>query len=461
MKAEFIDHRGYGRLILIFAGWAMDARPFAGLRRDGYDIAVVWDYTSPAVDWRFADGYREICIVAWSLGVAVANPSTGITAPVDDRVTLRLAVNGTTTPIDDRLGIPRALFEATAANLTETSLLKFYRRTAGRALAADFLAKRPLRPLDDVAAELEVFLHSGTYGAAASGYDRAVVGRNDAIFPPDNQLRAWIGTPADVTDDAHLPDFQRILDKYIRDKEHTAERFAAGAASYDANASVQKAVVDNLLDLACHEGAFTRPGKILEVGCGTGVLSRRLSRLPNLGWSLEMWDLAPADGLEQLGTVLAGDAEIMVRRLEPSSYRLIISSSTLQWLNSPAAFLRRCADALAPGGMLLASTFGPDNMLEISGSTGLGLPAMPAHLWRSALISGLSVVKVVEEKITLRFAEPLDIFRHLKNTGVNSLGKSDPSSLRRAMASMTPGDDGLYPLTYHPIYLAFRADNHS
>ena len=29
----------------------MDAAPFAGLRRPGYDIMVVWDYRSSDIDW--------------------------------------------------------------------------------------------------------------------------------------------------------------------------------------------------------------------------------------------------------------------------------------------------------------------------------------------------------------------------------------------------------------------------
>lgn len=436
----------------------MDSRPFAGLHRPGYDIAVVWDYCEPTADWEFARPYAEICIVAWSLGVSVASVASGVTAAIDSRVTLRMAVNGTTTPINDTLGIPRALFEATAANLSEASLIKFYRRTCGRDYYSRFIESRPCRKLDSVARELDVFLNTQTYESSNAGYDRALVGRFDAIFPPDNQLRAWEEVPVDDLDCGHLPDFQQLLNQYIIDKDTTATRFAAGSASYDINANVQKTVVDELLHVSDSCGAFARPGKILEVGCGTGFLSRRLARLPKPDWSLEMWDLAPAEGLEHYGTIRRGDAEVMVHKLEPCSYRLIISASTIQWFNSPIAFLRQCARALCPDGLLIVSTFGPDNLKEIQAATGLGLPAMSAEQWSKLQIPGLSIEKVAEDRKTLFFDKSIEVFRHLKSTGVNSLGNSNPAYIRRALATMNPDCNGLYALTYHPVYIVFKAN---
>ena len=79
MKSEFVSQSGAGRLILVFAGWAMDSRPFAGLQRPGYDIAVLWDYSSLNIDWSFVGPYSEICVVAWSLGVYASAVHVGDT----------------------------------------------------------------------------------------------------------------------------------------------------------------------------------------------------------------------------------------------------------------------------------------------------------------------------------------------------------------------------------------------
>ena len=58
------------RLILLFAGWSMSARPFAGLTMPGYDIAVAWDYRDMSAPWlKTISDYEEIVLVAWSFGV--------------------------------------------------------------------------------------------------------------------------------------------------------------------------------------------------------------------------------------------------------------------------------------------------------------------------------------------------------------------------------------------------------
>lgn len=458
MKAEITSSTGASRLIIIFAGWAMDARPFRSLKRRGYDIAVVWDYTSPEIDWSFAESYGEVCIVAWSLGVAVADVATGITAPLEDRITLRLAVNGTTTPIDDTRGIPGAVFRGTAANLCGRSLQKFYLRTAG-ARRQEFMAVAPERTVESAAAELDVFLRGELYPAnpRPRGWSRAVVSSGDAVFPPENMIRAWESVPVDVADAPHWPDFQTILNHYIIDKENTAGRFAAGASSYDSNATVQRSIAQSLLSKAREALGADAPARILEVGCGTGILTRLVAESFG-GAELEMWDLCPAPWLGELGLVRSGDAEVMVRRTEAAAYGMVISASTIQWFNSPGHFLGRCSRALTPGGILAVSTFGPDNLCELSRHTGLGLPTMALEQWKKLKIDGLTLVGADQEHIQLRFDGPMDIFRHLKKTGVNSLGSNSTAMLRKALNQMSPaGDDGGFELTYHPIYLIYKA----
>ena len=107
---------------MIFAGWAMDSEPFAGLYRHGYDIMVVWDYRDFSLDWSCVAQYDEICVVAWSLGVYAAAAAT---APIAARVSLRLAVNGTLSPVDSLKGIPPAVFHGTLDALDERNLTKF------------------------------------------------------------------------------------------------------------------------------------------------------------------------------------------------------------------------------------------------------------------------------------------------------------------------------------------------
>ena len=452
MEIKTVSSSGSGRLILLFAGWAMDWRPFSRLVRPGYDIAVVWDYRTFGADWSFAGKYGEICLVAWSLGVAAA--SVAIPYEVRQKVTLRLAVDGTMTPVDAQAGIPPEIFAGTRNGLSRRSLDKFYYRVCGsREAFAAFCADKPVRDIAGLADELDVFLHGCQ--ARPARWDRALISAADAIFPPENQRRAWRGVPTSEISGPHFPDFQRILDTYVIDKGRTESRFLSGARTYDDAASVQHRVASRLvggLDLAA-------PRAILEVGSGTGYLSRLLAAGKSAGARLEMWDLAGecppgGDGC----SFRRGDAELLIRDVPDASLDLIVSASTVQWFNSPLRFLEHCARVLRPGGTLALSTFVAGNLAEVSEITDRSLPVYTASQWQSVHIAGLSGPEAEDWTETLAFDSAIDIFRHLKATGVNSLGRTTDSggALRRAIGRLMRGPSGKFELTYRPIILKYK-----
>ncbi len=74
MKIELTYTSDSHRLLLIFAGWGMDPQPFRHLTANGYDIAVAFDHRSAecADIINLLPRYSEICLLAWSFGVAAA-----------------------------------------------------------------------------------------------------------------------------------------------------------------------------------------------------------------------------------------------------------------------------------------------------------------------------------------------------------------------------------------------------
>jgi len=140
--------------------------------------------------------------------------------------------------------------------------------------------------------------------------------------------------------------------------------FGRHAAEYDRHAAVQRRLADEL-DAAL---TGTRPRQILELGCGTGYLTRRLrARFPRA--ELTAIDLS-ARMLERAraacpGPVrwLLGDAEAVA--WEPARYDLIVSSATVQWFARPAATTAALAAALTPGGCAAHATFGPSTFWEL------------------------------------------------------------------------------------------------
>lgn len=462
MEYEFVSQSGAPRLILIYAGWAMDAGVFRGLRRPGYDIAVVWDYRNFVIDWSFASSYCEICIVAWSLGVYAASVSCGA---LESRTTCRIAVNGTLYPVDRRLGIPPAIFAATADGLNERQLYKFYRRVCGSSdKFRKFSETMPRRELSELVDELHTFLQDNIFVPdQIRRWDFALISSEDAIFPAVNQWRSWQGTPTVIAEGPHLPDMQKIIDRYIIDKEQTEERFARGLTSYDEEASVQGKITQLLEKCICTPLIFSKihqhGSRILEIGSGTGRLSAVLDSAGENSY-LEMWDLAGVPPLQgRMRKFRNVDAELELGRLPSSSFDMIASASTVQWFNSPTHFLAECLRVLAPGGFLVFSTFVRGNLWQVAEVTGRSLPLLTPKQWAHIIPAGFKVLGAKAYREEMEFDSPLDVFRHLKLTGVDSLGRSGEALNPVAAVRRFSRDlDGKYRITYRPIIIILRKE---
>jgi len=184
--------RGSNKLILFFSGWGMDENPTLHLVAKDADICICFDYSdlnTDAVDkWKT---YDRIILIAWSTGVWAADQMVG---REDLHIVKTIAINGTPVTIDDLTGIPRPVFEGTYLNLNRKTLQKFMNRMVGNANDfKEFNAFAPKRNLEDQKAELSSILHFDftTQRTELIQWDKAIVGKNDSIFPPQNQLRYW------------------------------------------------------------------------------------------------------------------------------------------------------------------------------------------------------------------------------------------------------------------------------
>ncbi len=441
-----LTHRTFEpRLLLIFAGWGMDPRPFETLAPEGYDVAVAWDYSDLSAPWvKNLEHYSEIVVMAWSFGVPAAasfildHPALPITA--------RIAVNGTQHPVDDRLGIPSEIFRGTLDSLSDSNLTRFYRRMCGGAAPYRQFAERlPERDVEELREELRAIGSRGDCTPVM--WDKAFISSGDLVIPPAAQREAWCEEAYMVTEltGPHLPDFARLLKRTLTDKKLVGRKFGDATASYDANASVQHMVTDRLLS------GVRRGGRILEIGAGTGYAT---SRLADMG-EVEAWDLIISPRVEELtasGRIRskACDAETAIRELPDDSVDTLFSASTVQWFNSLPAFLQEVKRVLTPGGQASISTFGPRTMQEIH--TILGNP--PLYPSPEAIGRMVPDAEVTEEIITLDFDSPRDVLTHVRLTGVNSLGPTaTPAVTRRLLTDYPAGPDGRYRLTYQPVYI--------
>lgn len=210
MKQYFIHKDDNPWLTLFFAGWGMDEHPFMDYRSPGCDLLMCYDYRSFDFDFSLLEGYREIRVVAWSMGVWAA--SYLLQDKDDLPVSESVAVNGTLTPVDDEEGIPPLIFKGTLDGLNERSLQKFYRRMCGSGEATKhFLERAPQRNIDDLREELRLIGERAVANSVPSfTWKLAVIGEDDLIFSADNQRRAWTHTGV-IQDERQAPHYDEAL----------------------------------------------------------------------------------------------------------------------------------------------------------------------------------------------------------------------------------------------------------
>lgn len=202
MKQEFLINKGNSGLILLFGGWGSGPELFKDCRAEaGYDMLLCYDYRDLDFNYGLLDGYPEIRLIAWSMGVWVADAVLGASEAgrrAEVRISEAIAVGGTLSPVDDSCGIPGAVFRGTLDNLSDGSraditLRKFRRRMCGDHLDY-FSSHLPSRTAAELRDEL-AFLSDAVADRSPEGehlrWDYAVIGEQDMIFPAENQERAW------------------------------------------------------------------------------------------------------------------------------------------------------------------------------------------------------------------------------------------------------------------------------
>lgn len=237
--------------------------------------------------------------------------------------------------------------------------------------------------------------------------------------------------------------------------------FSRSFQSYHDEAGQQARIADRLVSDLQGCGAPGRFANALELGCGTGHLTRRLCRDFGFG-TLHLNDLAPEARLTARAAgaaFLSGDATDIEW---PKPLGLLASASMIQWLHDPSLLLSRAAAALAPGGWLAISGFGPQQYRELAR---IGSSANAPGLCRpedlaAAVDRQMEVVLTAEKVQQMYFATPRQVLEHLRKTGVN--GRAGKPWTKSTLARFTNryvrhfGTAAGVPLTYHPVWIIAR-----
>ncbi|MFH0702947.1 MAG: malonyl-ACP O-methyltransferase BioC [bacterium] len=233
-------------------------------------------------------------------------------------------------------------------------------------------------------------------------------------------------------------------------------RFKKSLDTYNRHATVQTGMAAKLIEILA-KNCGNKFETILEIGCGTGILTEKI--LKNINFSEFYTNDIVEDSEKYIQKIsknivfLGGDAEIMNFSLKAD---LIISNATFQWFSDLPAFLKKISLNLNKGGILAFTSFGHKNLYEISKITNYKLSYLDKNIFNDCF----ELVYYDSEIIELIFDNPVKILEHLKYSGTNAL--SNQSWSRRNFNDFILKYKELFSfsqgvhLTYQPVYFIFK-----
>ncbi|HTE14562.1 MAG TPA: malonyl-ACP O-methyltransferase BioC [Burkholderiales bacterium] len=264
------------------------------------------------------------------------------------------------------------------------------------------------------------------------------------------------------------------FDKPQFDKRSLRRSFERAAQSYDAAAVLQHEVckrMDERLDLIKH-----LPATILDAGSGTGnALPALRERYPkarvtalDLAFTMLLKSRARTPWWKALLTRppngVCGDIEQLP--LAAASVDMVWSNLALQWVNDPDKAFAEFHRVLAPGGLLMFSTFGPDTLKELRAA----YAGVDQHTHVSRFIDlhdigdilvkrGFADPVMDMEPFTLTYSDVRALMHDLKAIGAHNVTQDRPPGLtgRARLAAVTQAyeplrRDGKLPATFEVVY---------
>lgn len=236
-------------------------------------------------------------------------------------------------------------------------------------------------------------------------------------------------------------------------------RFEHSFPTYDSHAIVQKDMAEKLTDYvfaACGE----HYPSVLEIGCGTGFLTRHVVMDLKIK-KLLINDISPevigyVEKIAPYCNFLIGDMENITF---DTKFDIIVSNATFQWAEDLETMIKRFYNILKPDGVLAFTTFGERNFEQMTKIANRKLMYKSTEEL-STMFDGFELKILKEEISPMEFATPIDVLRHIKYIGANAIAaefwtkgglRDFESKYRQDFAT----ENGV-SLTYHPIYVVLQ-----
>jgi len=193
MQHYWLHKKSNKKLIVFFCGWGQDQKPFAPLDSDEYDVLMFYNYQNletPVEIKTIAKEYNSCVLVAWSMGVMVANILCNEFSGIFSK---KIAACGSLYPIDNTFGIPTKQYIGTMKLFSEKVRDYFFQNmNLDKDIIEQFQLNKPERTVEDQKSELEsLFAIAKKHKTDSNIFDKALVSGRDKIFSVKNLLEFW------------------------------------------------------------------------------------------------------------------------------------------------------------------------------------------------------------------------------------------------------------------------------
>lgn len=234
-------------------------------------------------------------------------------------------------------------------------------------------------------------------------------------------------------------------------------QFKKSLDKYEANAVVQALMADKLIEnLSGNDFS-----KVLELGCGSGLLTKKLIKKINYKkyYANDIVEKSKVyiDRILKDYVFLCGNAQ---RLNVNDKFNLIISNAMFQWFTNLEKAMDYYKGLLNSGGIIAFTTFAPDNFKEIKSLTGLTLDYKSEEEIKKILSRNFDIEYIEKFDYTMNFTNPLAILAHMKNTGVNAVSSKHWGI--KEVKDFCDRYKETYPdlsLTYSPIIVVAKLKN--
>ncbi|GAV21029.1 malonyl-CoA O-methyltransferase [Mariprofundus micogutta] len=254
--------------------------------------------------------------------------------------------------------------------------------------------------------------------------------------------------------------------------------FSSASDSYDEHAVLQREIGDRLL--AHLDFTKLEPKRILDVGCGTGYFTRLLrgkfkkSDITAFDLSESMVTTTRKSHNRRLpwhGRNLHASGNATSLPFKSDSFDLVTSNLAMQWVPDPEQMLKEMRRVLAPGGLILFSTFGRRTLIELrqalaeidQNNAGHVLP-FPDVMSLGDAVTKLAVETPVTDAdlFTLTYPDTISLVRELKGLGASAsairgrksglYGRALIKQLDENYRAKYADDDGRVRATFEALY---------